>query len=137
MTASRRIIGHAPHEGQGPHVHLPSGFVPLKLCITSEHLHIDIWRPVAIIGRHSDVDIRLAYPDISRRHCRLAFEDGQWRVNDLNSLNGIYVNNFAADESTLFTGDIVRIGCVQLLIESGTQIPNIPGTRSTSSQGLI
>jgi pSer/pThr/pTyr-binding forkhead associated (FHA) protein len=122
MTETRQIVGHSRHTLPGPHADLPVGFVPLRLCVQAEHLHIDVTCPVAIVGRHSDVDLRFAFPEVSRRHCRLAFEDSQWRIYDLRSLNGIYVNNMPTLETTLYTGDMVRIGCVTLLIESGTPL---------------
>ena len=122
MTETRQIIGHAQHSLQRPHVELPIGFVPLRVCVETEHLHIDVKCPVAIVGRHSDADLRFAYPEVSRRHCRLFFEDWQWRIADLKSMNGIYVNNVPMLEATLYTGDLVRIGCVTLLIESGTPL---------------
>jgi FHA domain len=118
MTETRTIIGHARHSLQGPHAE----FVPLRLCIETEHLHFDVVCPVAIIGRHSDTDLRLAYPDISRRHCRLAFEDGQWRIYDLKSMNGIFVNNMRTLQATLYAGDLLRIGCVKMLVESATPL---------------
>ena len=122
MTETRQIVGHPRHTLQGPHLQLPVGFVPLRVCVEAEHLHIDVTCSVAIVGRHSDVDLRFAFPEVSRRHCRLAFENWQWRIYDLKSMNGIYVNNMPTLEATLYTGDVVRIGCVTLLIESGTPL---------------
>ena len=122
MTETRQIVGHPRHTLQGPHLQLPVGFVPLRVCVEAEHLHIDVTCSVAIVGRHSDADLRFAFPEVSRRHCRLAFENWQWRIYDLKSMNGIYVNNMPTLEATLYTGDVVRIGCVTLLIESGTPL---------------
>ena len=45
-----------------------------------------------LIGRHSQADIRLPLPDVSRRHCRFFFGEGVWQVLDLNSLNGVFLN---------------------------------------------
>jgi hypothetical protein len=122
MGETRVIIGHAHHNGQGPHLNLPVGFVPLQLCVPAEQMHIEVICPSAIVGRHTDADLRFAYADVSRRHCRLAFENGQWRVHDLKSTNGIYVNNTQIVEATLYTGDVLRLGCVKLLVESGTEV---------------
>jgi predicted component of type VI protein secretion system len=65
-----------------------------------------------MIGRHSSADVRLCLPDISRRHCRCAFTDGQWKVIDLGSLNGTFVNDRRVEETVLVHGDSVRIGCL-------------------------
>jgi pSer/pThr/pTyr-binding forkhead associated (FHA) protein len=122
MTDTRVIIGHAHHGTRGPHITMPPDFEPIKLCVTEQRMHFVVACPVVILGRHTEADLRFAFPDISRRHCRLAFENGQWRVCDLKSLNGIFVNNAPATEATLYAGDILRIGCVRLLVESGTPL---------------
>src|SRR5262249_50890628 len=63
-----------------------------------------------LVGRHSCADVRLSLPDVSRRHCRFVFADGSWRVVDMNSLNGLFVNGERLQEATLFHGDRIRIG---------------------------
>ena len=40
----------------------------------------------------------------------------------MNSTNGIFVNNVPTVEATLYTGDLVRVGCVKLLVEAGTPL---------------
>src|SRR5208337_3560842 len=40
------------------------------------------------IGTHSSNDLVLADPAVSRFHCRLARDDGGWRVRDTGSLTG-------------------------------------------------
>lgn len=122
MNDKRVIIGHAPNEARGPHFELPASFVPLRLRLESERVTIEVACPNAIVGRHSDADFRLAYPDVSRQHCRLAFEDGQWRLHDLQSLNGTFVNNIPAIDTTLYAGDCIRIGNIQLLVLSATPL---------------
>ena len=80
MTETREIRGHAPHNGQGPHVHVPAGFTPMRLRIESLAVELVITCPVATLGRHSDADIRIAlavfledrFPDQLRRHLLLA-----------------------------------------------------------------
>lgn len=45
------------------------------------------------VGRHRSVDFQLNYDNISRRHAEISIEvDGQVFVQDLNSLNGTYIN---------------------------------------------
>jgi pSer/pThr/pTyr-binding forkhead associated (FHA) protein len=63
-----------------------------------------------ILGRHSRADVRLPLPDVSRRHCRFVWADGAWQVIDLQSLNGVYVNDQRVTQATLHAGDTVRIG---------------------------
>jgi pSer/pThr/pTyr-binding forkhead associated (FHA) protein len=77
-----------------------------------------------VIGRHSEADIRLPLPDVSRRHCRFNFRDGAWHVRDLNSLNGTFVNGEQREESLLCHGDTVRIGGFTFLAQLDAQKAN-------------
>jgi pSer/pThr/pTyr-binding forkhead associated (FHA) protein len=106
---------HGPTEAhplQGPHrdPELPAGFSPLRLMLEPNGVCFDVQRPEAIVGRHSSAEVRLALPDISRRHCRVVFENQQWRVYDLNSLNGVFVNGERMEEATLYDGDRLQVG---------------------------
>jgi pSer/pThr/pTyr-binding forkhead associated (FHA) protein len=101
---------------QGPHRAMPQNdpapaeFVPLRLVLQPGNMAIELTRPDMIVGRHSDADIRLPLPDVSRRHCRFVFGNGTWVVMDLNSLNGVFVNDEPVAHATLKQGDRVRIG---------------------------
>lgn len=113
---------HAPREAnghilQGPHKDpwhqdLPMGFVPLRLLLLPGGLCIELTRPNMLAGRHSESDIRLALPDVSRRHCRFLFQHGHWKIIDLDSMNGVFVNGERMQEATLYDGDQVRIGSI-------------------------
>jgi pSer/pThr/pTyr-binding forkhead associated (FHA) protein len=100
------------HSLQGPHRlgDLPANFVHLRLSMHPAGPSLELSLPQAIVGRHSGADLRLPAPEVSRRHCRLFFEDGFWRVHDLQSLNGIYVNEERVCETALYDGDLLRIG---------------------------
>lgn len=101
------------HPLQGPHRlagEVPAGYVHLRLAMHPAGPTLELRLPQAVLGRHSDADLRLPAPEVSRRHCRLFFEDGFWRVHDLNSLNGIYVNDERVHEAALYDGDLLRVG---------------------------
>jgi pSer/pThr/pTyr-binding forkhead associated (FHA) protein len=74
-----------------------------------------------LVGRHSDADVRLAMPDVSRRHCRFHFTKGAWQVTDLNSLNGVYVNDVRLEEAVLSHGDRVRLASLTFLVDLGSE----------------
>jgi pSer/pThr/pTyr-binding forkhead associated (FHA) protein len=95
----------------------PEDFAPLRLRKLPGQETLVLERPQVLVGRHSDADVRLAYHDISRRHCRFVFVDGQWRVQDLDSLNGTYLNNVRTTEATLLDGDRLRLGPVVFVVE--------------------
>ncbi len=97
----------------------PMGFSPLRLLLEPVGLSIDVVQPEVIVGRHSQAEVRFALPDISRRHCRLVFEEQQWRVYDLDSLNGVFVNGERMQEATLYDGDHLQLGAFVFRIEHG------------------
>lgn len=96
---------------------LASDFVPLRLVLDPGGTSLDVEQPEVIVGRHSSADIRLPLPDVSRRHCRLVWGKGQWQVFDLQSLNGIFVNDEQVEQSTLRRGDRLRIGGFTFRVE--------------------
>ncbi len=46
------------------------------------------------VGSSAGCDIVVREPTVSKEHCRLAFRDGQYVLEDLGSTNGTYVNGF-------------------------------------------
>ncbi|MCY3775425.1 MAG: FHA domain-containing protein, partial [Candidatus Aminicenantes bacterium] len=62
------------------------------------------------IGRRSDSDIVLTDPYVSRRHARLLHQDRVYRVIDLNSTHGTFVNGNRVRERVLEAGDKIRMG---------------------------
>ncbi len=96
---------------------LPADFVPLRLRLQPGGLCVELTKPNTLLGRHSEADIRLALPDISRRHCCFHFADGIWQVTDLNSLNGTFINEERLQECPLAHGDRIRIASLTFLVE--------------------
>jgi signal transduction histidine kinase len=76
--------------------------------------------PMAL-GRDATNPIRLHDNEVSRRHAELRPIDGQtFRVVDLGSANGTYVNGRPVDQSSaLRSGDQVRLGRTVLLFSEG------------------
>jgi FHA domain len=120
MSETLAIIGHTRHGTVGPHLRLPTGFTPLRLCVEMEGLRVEVTCAKAVLGRHSDSDLRIPHPEVSRRHCVFTFDRGQWSVRDLGSLNGIMLNGARAVEAAIYSGDRIRLGCVGILVESAT-----------------
>ncbi len=112
---------HGPHRDV-PFHQLPDDFVPLRLILEAGGLCVELNKPDMQFGRHSDMDVRLALPDISRRHCRFVFQNGYWKIVDLESLNGVYVNEERMHEATLYDGDQVRIGTLVFTVSFGNEV---------------
>lgn len=53
----------------------------------------DLLRDPIIIGREVDCDIVLDAPQISRHHAELTYTGAGWRLRDLGSANGTFVND--------------------------------------------
>jgi len=89
---------------------LPADFVPLRLVLQPSGVALELTRPDMVLGRHSEADVRLPLPDVSRRHCQFTFHAGAWHVRDLKSLNGTFVNGQPVEEAPVCHGDTLRVG---------------------------
>jgi pSer/pThr/pTyr-binding forkhead associated (FHA) protein len=93
----------------------------MRLLLQGSEVGIDFTRPDMVIGRHTDADVRLPLPDVSRRHCRFVFADKCWQVFDLNSLNGVHVNGEQVAKATLRQDDVIRIGSYTFTVDLATE----------------
>jgi pSer/pThr/pTyr-binding forkhead associated (FHA) protein len=66
-------------------------------------------RPVSI-GRSPDNDIPVDNLAVSTYHARVYYEGGRLVVEDLDSLNGTFVNDLRIERATLHDGDSIWIG---------------------------
>ncbi len=114
---------------------LPEDFVPLRLILQPSGAAVELTQPDVLLGRHSQADVRLPLPDVSRRHCRFLFGQGVWQVIDLNSLNGVFLNGEPVRQATLRQGDLLRIGGFIFAVDlNGTDTDS---AESEASAGLI
>src|SRR5438105_6012864 len=99
---------------QGPHLQAAPeaarAAVPLRLTLEPSGLIVEVTQADTLVGRHHEANLRLPLPDVSRQHCRLIYEERAWRVRDLNSMNGVYVNEVRVQEAVLQDHDTLRIG---------------------------
>jgi len=70
-----------------------------------------------VIGRSRDCDVRLADPNVSRRHAEVRQEGSTFYVVDLDSTNGIEVNGRRARRARLEDGDTILLGSTELVFE--------------------
>ncbi len=66
-------------------------------------------RPIEV-GRAGACDVTIDNESVSRKHARLWWAGEAYRVKDLGSTNGTYVNDVQVVERDLSDGDQVRIG---------------------------
>jgi diguanylate cyclase (GGDEF)-like protein len=77
-----------------------------------------------VIGRGADCDIQVDRDSVSRRHAKVERAGAGWRVVDLGSTNGTYVNDNPVSERTLDDGDLVKIGNAIFKFLTGGNIEN-------------
>lgn len=82
------------------------------------------------IGRRSDSDIQLDDPTVSGLHAMLelrpdTYLEGAFVVTvvDMNSTNGLYVNDEKVAKRRLNAGDVIRIGQHELLFDEPAESP--------------
>jgi hypothetical protein len=63
-----------------------------------------------IVGRSSSCDVRLSDQSVSRRHAQLRRQDDGWRVVDLLSTNGTFLNGRQISSAVAFPGDQLGFG---------------------------
>ncbi|WP_165073970.1 FHA domain-containing protein [Paludisphaera rhizosphaerae] len=80
-------------------------------------------RPIYLVGRHPECDLRLDLPKVSRRHCCIALAYDRLIVRDLGSRNGLRVNGREVVETQLFRGDEVAIGPLIFRVEQDADAP--------------
>jgi serine protease Do len=68
------------------------------------------------IGRASDNDLALDDRLVSRYHARIAIENDQLVLYDLNSTNGCYVNGARVDRCVLQIGDHIQLGSTTITV---------------------
>ncbi len=63
------------------------------------------------IGRDSRAQVTVTDDSVSRRHAQIQrHTDGEWRVHDLDSRNGVFVNGEPIKSAVLRPGDRIQIG---------------------------
>lgn len=73
------------------------------------------------IGRNPDSDIFLDDITVSRRHAEITRKEGEgFKLNDVGSLNGTYVNKERVEEAELRSGDEIQVGKFKLIFLTGS-----------------
>jgi adenylate cyclase len=73
---------------------------------------IPLLKKQLLAGRRESCDIVLRFANVSAHHCQLVVEDGYWYVRDLQSRNGVKINDVRIDKEQqrrLDPGDTLAI----------------------------
>ncbi len=100
-----------------------------RLVITTEGFGnrvLELALGVNRVGREDDCEIRLDHATISAWHCELTLSDDGVYVCDHHSTNGTFVNGQRILEAWLEPGQVLKIGAVELLVESTAAHISLP-----------
>ena len=78
------------------------------------------------IGRTPDNDVVIDNPAVSGHHARILVDGDHFQVEDMNSLNGTFVNSQRIRKSPLKDGDEILVGKHTLVFQGGGSLPQIP-----------
>jgi pSer/pThr/pTyr-binding forkhead associated (FHA) protein len=79
---------------------------------------IQLRHETTIVGRRRDCNLCIPSSEVSRRHCLLQFQDGYLTIEDLNSINGTFLNEERiADKNVVYPGDRLAIGPVHFTVQ--------------------
>jgi hypothetical protein len=70
---------------------------------------IPLLKKSLLVGRRESCDIVLRFPNVSAHHCQFTLMNGYWYVRDLQSRNGVKVNNVKVSEKRIDPGDTVAV----------------------------
>jgi pSer/pThr/pTyr-binding forkhead associated (FHA) protein len=71
------------------------------------------------VGRVEDNIFQIAEPSVSSHHCEILLRGNDVVVRDLNSTNGTFINGEKVIESPLKPGQILRLGQIEMRLETG------------------
>lgn len=87
------------------------GYLALNEPLLGAPSRFAITNSVFRLGRSSDNDLTVKDPSVSRHHAEIRMhQDGTFTVNDLDSMNGVYVNDKRVRSAPLNEGDRVEFG---------------------------
>lgn len=93
----------------------------------------DVWE----IGREDSCEIMLDEPSVSARHAQLIHQGGRWRLVNLVSANGIFVNGEKRLTAYLGDGDQIRLGKVNLVFRASVNAPSSGSTPAREGKGPV
>jgi pSer/pThr/pTyr-binding forkhead associated (FHA) protein len=78
------------------------------------------------VGRVEDNMFQIAEPSVSSHHCEILLKGNEVIVRDLNSTNGTFINGDKVSESPLKPGQILRLGQIEMRLETDAPPPSSP-----------
>src|SRR5690349_18376326 len=92
-----------------------------RLHIISEGFHdrvIELRLGVNRLGRSQANDFLIEHPTVSGTHCEILLGQNEIVVRDCDSTNGTFIGNEPITSARLETGQTLRLGDVELMVDS-------------------
>jgi pSer/pThr/pTyr-binding forkhead associated (FHA) protein len=75
------------------------------------------------VGRLPDNAFEIPEQSVSSHHCEILLRGGEVHIHDLDSTNGTFINGEKISDAVLKPGQILRLGTVDMRLESGAPPP--------------
>jgi len=85
------------------------------------------------VGRLDDNTVHIPEASVSSHHCEIVGRGGEVVVKDLNSTNGTFINGQQITEAVLKPGQILRLGQIELRLETGAAATPAPAPVATGA----
>jgi predicted component of type VI protein secretion system len=89
------------------------------------------------VGRLEDNAFQISEPSVSSHHCELTRRGAELLVKDLNSTNGTFINGEKVAEAVLKPGQILRLGQVEMRLESGVAAAASAATKKPLEKTMV
>ena len=81
------------------------------------------------IGREHECEVRIEDAHVSRRHVMVSFDNGQWRLRDQQSGNGVFVNGRRVETAAIDKSITIRLGADGPVVVMEVASPALPTKR--------
>ena len=86
-------------------------FAHLIFSANEENIAYPIGSDPVLIGRSKECSVQLRYDgQASKVHCQIEITEGKWKITDLESVNGTFVNNQQISHRILLGGERIQVG---------------------------
>jgi pSer/pThr/pTyr-binding forkhead associated (FHA) protein len=127
----RRSVSHKPR-------HLALGVLPVpSLSISGEARVRPLHERTVLIGSRDNCDVQIPLPHVETAHAVLYRVNGEFRLRDLNSASGTFVNGKPIRRQTLQGGEEIQVAHVLMKFEPPPEVDSQPAqVASEESTGL-
>ncbi len=118
IAFAERVTADSPRDAQ-----------PVQgLCLSWAGGSVPLVQPVSV-GANAANHVVLDDKHVSGFHCRLHLQDGRWRVKDLASTNGTFLDGARVADAEVEAGARIRAGSQELRVErpAPRAMPSLPG----------